>query len=103
MTRTIKLTGKALDLARSLKASTDDTRAELDLLNAEAQTTLEAGRARALQLQQQLSDALGLEPGACCHVDFSYLEEHGDAYVTTGCGADNLMAAADVKAGGGLH
>ena len=85
MKKTFKLTGEALDLALDIKAGVDADRNALEELQEQATAISEAGELRINNQRKRMRELLDMEDGACVHLDFSYLEEHGEAYLKTGC------------------
>lgn len=113
MSKTIQLSGRALELAKAIDQTMPDTNTQIGELKAQADALHKAAEAQADKLHSELKHELGLAEDACCHLDMTYVREHGLAFIKTGCerpGIGDLLgkllgrASGDEKpTGGGLH
>lgn len=113
MTKTLKLEGRALELARAIKAVEAETNAQIGNLKEQADALQKAAHAQADKLHGELKHELGLGERDCCHLDMTYVEEHGLAFATTGCQTSTsalgdllgsiLGRGGPAKPQGGLH
>ncbi len=111
MSKTIKLEGRALELALAIDKTMEDGNRQIGELKAQADSIHEAARSRAEKLHEELKHELGLSRDDCCHLDTTYAEEHGMAFVKTGCERSGgigdllgqLMGGRAEKKAGGLH
>lgn len=84
-TRNIKLEGRALEIARDIALVVKSAQSELDALEKRAKDCKRAAGRRVEDLEAELRKELQLERKACMHLDIDYMEEHGLAFVKTGC------------------
>jgi len=112
MTKTLKLTGAALELAIETIKVAEASNERIGELKAQAEALKEATDAQTEGLKGQLMRALDLGEDECCHIDATYLAEHGLLFVITGCprpGIGGMLDAmlsemnAKPKTGGGFH
>lgn len=85
MTKTLKLTGRALDLARSIDQLRQDTQQQVRALREQADAISQAAEAQAERLYSEIRAELELAEDACCHLDMTYLQDHGLVFARTGC------------------
>ncbi len=85
MTKTIQLTGRALELAQAIDTTMTDTNKQIGKLKEQADALHKAAESQAEKLHEELKHELGLDKDACCHLDMTYVSEHGLAFVKTGC------------------
>lgn len=110
MTKTLKLTGRALELARDIDRLGEDTRRQIGELKDQADAISRAADAQAERLHSKIKAELELAEDACCHLDMTYLQEHGVAFARTGCerrgGLGDLLqqlTGSRTPSTGGLH
>lgn len=106
MRRTIKLEGRAQRLAQEIAELVNDSNARVEALHTQASDIQLAAQERVASISMDLKAELGLEPDACCHLDTTYMAEHGVVYAHTGCEAANPLAellGARARKAGGLH
>ena len=111
MTKTLKLEGRALELARAIKAVEADANKQIGGLKEQAEAISKAAQTQAERLHGELKHELGLGERDCCHLDMTYIEEHVLAFAKTGCEtggglADllgSILGRGQEKPQGGLH
>lgn len=110
MTKTMKLTGRALELAQAIGQLGQDTRQQIGTLREQADAISKAADAQAERLHSEIKAELELAEDDCCHLDMSYLQDHGLAFARTGCerrsGLGDLLqqlTGSRAPSSGGLH
>lgn len=107
MTRTVRLDGKALGLAREMLTTMNSANERLVALSNEANAIRGAALQRMEALTQSIKRELRVDEGDHCHVDLEYLAEHGVAFAKVGCDSTSLAElfelGTDENAGGKLN
>lgn len=84
---TIHLKGRALEVAKQLRATVERARGEAEAIQAEFQATMEHHKARSQAQLDNLwrdlleSSGLDFEDRGDYHIDASYLDDHGFAFL----------------------
>lgn len=77
--------GRAFEILKEVKQLQDDTNNLHSQLQKQMEEFSEGAKAKAMRLESELKELLGIKPGACCHIDTDYAAEHGMFFVRTGC------------------